>query len=106
MIKMWVSAEAAVAKMSNAPAKSAGASRISHQGMRGALPTDKPKSLMIRLQRGASRRRKWLFRGPSILTRSLRLPHGAPHERFPRHLHYLRDYELANSWLRPSFLKH
>src|ERR1700739_2506965 len=107
MMKMWVSAEAAaVAKMSNAPAKTAGASRISHQGMRGALQIDKLKSLIIRSRRDASRRRKRLFRGPSILTRSLGLPHGAPHERFPRHLHYLRDYELANSWLRPSFLKH
>src|ERR1700742_1999946 len=28
------------------------------------------------------------------------------HERLPRHLHYLRDYELATRWLRPSFLKH
>src|ERR1700744_293500 len=28
------------------------------------------------------------------------------HERPPRHLHYLRDYELATRWLRPSFLKH
>src|SRR5580704_7765783 len=106
MMKMWVSAEAAVAQMSNAPATNAGTSRISHQEMRGALPIDKLKSLMIRPRRGASRRRKRLFRGPSILTRSLRLPHGASHERFPRHLHYLRDYELANSWLRPSFLKH
>src|ERR1700761_7423280 len=105
MMKMWVSAEAAVAQMSNAPAKNAGASRISHREMRGVLAIDTPKSLMIRHRAGASRRRKWPFRGPSILTRSPALPHVARHERFPRHLYYLRDYELANSWLRPSFLK-
>src|ERR1700722_9108103 len=39
------------------------------------------------------------------LTQSPKLPHGNPHERFPRHLRHLpRDYELAIRWLRPSFL--
>jgi hypothetical protein len=38
---------------------------------------------------------KRLFRRDATLTPRGALPHGAFHERFPRHLHHLRDYELA-----------
>jgi hypothetical protein len=32
------------------------------------------------------------FQAVATLTRRGALPHGAAHERFPRHLHHLRDY--------------
>src|SRR3954470_5771222 len=39
------------------------------------------------------------------LTQGPLVAHMFPHERSPRHLRYLRDYELAIRWLEPSFLK-
>ncbi|MGY3239861.1 MULTISPECIES: hypothetical protein [unclassified Bradyrhizobium] len=42
----------------------------------------------------------------ALLTEGAFVAHMSPHERSPRHLHYLpRDYELAIRWLEPSFLK-
>src|SRR5579859_875156 len=61
--------------------------------------------IMINHGGGLTWGRKRLFRGDATLTGRVSLPHGARHERFPRHLQHLRDYELATSWLRPSFLK-
>src|SRR5579871_5676787 len=71
----------------------------------GSLVKNKPKRDDISSYFAPFCRRKRLFRGEATLTRRGALPHGAAHERFPRHLHHLRDYELATSWLRPSFLK-
>jgi hypothetical protein len=55
------------------------------------------------LQIGGTSGAKAAFSRP--LTELSRRGIGVPHERFFRHLQHLRDYSLANRWLRPSFLK-
>src|SRR5438034_11775474 len=105
MMKMRVSAEAAVAATRERVTRAAARDRMRHRGMGEPPSFDKPKRLrMINHAEGRTLSgQKAAF--SRLLTRCPVLSHGDSHERSPRQLlHLPRAYELAIRWLRPSFL--